>query len=431
MRTHTVPASAERAWCQAPLLRAVDSSARKLFRHGTHRVAAPEETTGRVGPLLPVLGITRTAVVTGLDCIGIPVVMVCRPNARSLSVSQGKGLTLALATASGLMESIELYHAERVTLPLRLASYNELRYAHRVIDVTGLARVLDSVFHPDLSMLWVEGHDVLGDETVWVPYEVVHTNYALPLAPGSGCFSSTSSGLASGNHLLEAVSHGICEVVERDAATLWRLMNSDFQRATSLDLDTVDDPACRTVLERYDRARVAVAVWETTTEVGIPSFVCSIVDRLEDPTRLIDAAEGSGCHPAREVALLRALTEAAQSRLTLIAGSRDDHPRRDYERFFNVDTVRHHRALLDAKKGQARSFQSVATWESETLQDDVVWELERVRSAGIQRVVVVNLTRPEFNLPVVRVVIPGLEGYDKAPRYLHGQRAQARTRLSP
>ena len=59
----------------------------KTYRAGTHRSTAPEETLARVAPLLPALGITRLANITGLDRIGIPVVVACRPNSRSLAVS--------------------------------------------------------------------------------------------------------------------------------------------------------------------------------------------------------------------------------------------------------------------------------------------------------------------------------------------------------
>jgi len=92
----------------------VETPVYKAFRQGTHRLIPPEETIVRLNPFLPVMGITRVANVTGLDAIGVPVVIVVRPNARSLSVSQGKVLTLAAAKASGIMESIELYHAEHV-----------------------------------------------------------------------------------------------------------------------------------------------------------------------------------------------------------------------------------------------------------------------------------------------------------------------------
>src|SRR2546422_8644384 len=102
----------------------------KSLRRGTHRSASLNDTLNRVLRFAPVMGITRIANVTGLDSIGIPVVMVCRPNSRSLAVSQGKGLELTAAKASGLMESIEVYHAETITFPLRLCSYEEIRYSH-------------------------------------------------------------------------------------------------------------------------------------------------------------------------------------------------------------------------------------------------------------------------------------------------------------
>src|SRR5881227_4300507 len=110
----------------------------KVLRRGTHRSASLDDTLNRALPLAPVMGITRVANVTGLDTVGIPVVMVSRPNSRSVATSQGKGIDLASARASGLMEAAELYHAETITLPLRLCTYEELRYEHNVVDVDEL-----------------------------------------------------------------------------------------------------------------------------------------------------------------------------------------------------------------------------------------------------------------------------------------------------
>jgi ribosomal protein S12 methylthiotransferase accessory factor len=131
-----------------------------------------------------------------------------------------------------------------------------------------------------------------------------------------------------------------------------------------------------------------------------------------------------GCHPAREVALLRALTEAAQSRLTLIAGSRDDVAHgafHEHERALAA-----WRELVDWTQadGPQRRFQEAPTWEAETFDEDVAWELGRLRAVGVRQVVVVELTRPEFGIPVVRVVIPGLEGQHDAPGYVPGARAR-------
>src|SRR4029077_18266284 len=117
-----------------------DQRTPKLLREGTHRATSIEDTLRQVLRFAPVMGITRVANVTGLDLAGIPVVMVCRPNSRSVAVSQGKGIDLASARASGLMEAAELYHAETAVLPLRLVTYEELRYKYNVIEIDELPR---------------------------------------------------------------------------------------------------------------------------------------------------------------------------------------------------------------------------------------------------------------------------------------------------
>ena len=166
------------------------------------------------------MGITRIANVTGLDRIGIPVTVVCRPNSRSVATSQGKGTSLAAAKASGLMEAIETYLAEHIMLPLKHASFEEMRYTHALAEIDGLPAVKNSNFGHYSRILWIEGINLLNESSVWLPYELVHTDYTRPMPPGSGSFMASSNGLASGNDLSEAISHAICEVVERDAVTL-------------------------------------------------------------------------------------------------------------------------------------------------------------------------------------------------------------------
>lgn len=380
----------------------------KVLRQGTHRSKTLENTLRQAMRLAPVMGITRVANVTGLDSIGIPVVMVCRPNSRSLAVSQGKGIDLASAKASGLMESIEQYHAETITLPLRLCSYEELRYSHCVVEVEQLPRVSGSRFHPSLRLPWCAGRDLLSGEEVFVPYEMVHTNYTYPLPEGHGCFSATSNGLASGNHPLEAVSHGICEIVERDATALWHLREEADQDRSRLDLGSVDDPACRELLGRLEGAGMAVAVWDVTSDIAIAAFACTIVPQDDYAMWHCSVATGYGCHPSRQVALARALTEAAQFRLTIISGARDDAARDVIQKLTDPALVRAARDRANASSA-SRCFYDVPHWEAETLEEDVDWELEQLTRAGVNRAIAVDLTKPEFGLSVVRMIIPGLE----------------------
>ena len=389
-----------------------------------HRLVPPTKTLERVTPYLPVMGITRIANVTGLDTIGIPVVMVTRPNSRSISVSQGKGFDVPSAKASGVMESIESYHAERIDLLLKLGSYEDLRYKHGLADIGRLPRHSDSRFTPYTRLLWIEGRDIMGDAPLWLPYEIVHLDYTLPLPSGHGCFVASSNGLASGNHLLEAVSHGITEVVERDATTLWHLQDGDDQRRTRIDLDTVDDPACRALLAKFEAAGVMVAVWDTTSDVDIPSFLCRILQNEGPPSNTLRPATGMGCHNTRAVALMRALTEAAQSRLTFISGARDDMARDDYDRFLDRETYDTWRASM-SHSGPWRNFAMVSTFNGSSFEEDVDWQLTRLKAVGVEQVAVVDLTKAEFGIPVVRVVIPGLEGMDHSKKYVPGTRAKS------
>ena len=203
----------------------------------------------RIAPLQDRLGITRVANVTGLDRIGVPVVMVCRPNSRSVAVSQGKGLDLISAKVSGLMESIETWHGENISLPLKFGSFNNLVHGNALLDLDLMPRIKRSRYHPDLPMLWIEGTNICTDDNIWIPFEVVHCNYTYPSPPGLGCFSASTNGLASGNHIVEAQCHAICEVIERDATTLWHCSGHRQRMQKTIDLDTVDDADNRGIVE--------------------------------------------------------------------------------------------------------------------------------------------------------------------------------------
>jgi YcaO-like protein with predicted kinase domain len=322
------------------------------------------------------------------------------------------------------MEAIELYHAERVNIPVTYGRFSDLVTTHRIVDVAEIARTATSQYRDNLPLLWIEGFDLLQKERVLVPYESVHLDATYPQPTGSGCFVSSSNGLASGNSLLEAISHGICEVVERDATTLWSSRRAEARNERRIDLKTVNDPTCQEIFGLLDRAQMDLVVWDLTTDVEISSFLALILERDRNPDRLQYSSAGMGCHPARDIALLRAVTEAAQSRLTLIAGARDDVFRHEYQREVRrTERTLDHERLM--KTDGIRDFHDIPSFGKNTFRDDVVWELEQLDAAGIRRVVVVDLTDPSVNLPVVRVVIPGLEGPDKHPNYLAGKRAKA------
>jgi len=348
---------------------------------------------------------------------------VCRPNSRSVCVAQGKGLTAEAAEASGLMEAIECDHAEHASVPLLLGSLRELAASYQMIDASRLPRLSVSVFHPDLRMLWTPGISLLTKDHVLVPYEMVHTDFRLPLPTGSGSFLMSSNGLASGNQLPEALSHGICELVERDANTVFHAMGGLRQRARRVNPSTVDDVACRCVLDRFENAGLDVGIWETTTDIELASFLAILVDRDPNYVRPMPPMAGSGCHPRRHIALLRALTEAAQGRLTVITGSREGMSESVFEASAAEAAAAAFRGELAAAV-PARSFRDAPDVEHATFEDDVSYELAALGRVGVEQVAAVNLTKPRYGIPVVRVVIPGLEAMSEVRGYVLGERAR-------
>jgi YcaO-like protein with predicted kinase domain len=405
----------------ASLADGLDGPVLKIFKRGTHRTIAPEDTLARVASKARQIGITRLGNVTGLDRIGIPVTVAVRPNSRSFSVSQGKGLDLSQSFASALMEAIELFHGEELTERAVTASFRELSAENQVVAPDSLCGT--GIPLSELTKIeWMEGYDLLGRESCWIPWEVVHTDYTLPTSHSSEHFLSGTNGLAAGNHFAEAVSSAICELIERDAVALWHAQGLRERSRCRLHAASINDEDCCGLLKRYEGAHIAPRLWDVTSDIGVPAFICDIPSTTDDASNGLRRFRGAGCHPNRAIALARAMTEAAQIRLTYIAGIRDDLPPSDYRESAEEKLGA---ALLDAaSQAEGRSFCDAPSLDADDLTVDLRWELERLRAIGVERVIAVDLTRPDFGTPVVRMVIPGLEWDCTHPAYIPGPRAR-------
>ena len=371
----------------------------KLDLGGTFRARNAASTLAWLRPLLPLFGITRVANVTGLDRIGIPVWMCIRPNGRSLSVSQGKGLSPELAQASAVMESIESHHAEHMAPPSVVGSFHTVRRRHEVVAPRRFQPGIRWKAYDDRRPIWwTAGIDLTSEEEVLVPHIRMDLDWSRT-HPDAGLLLGTSTGLASGNTRAEALCHALFEIVERDAEWHWDRLPAKRQLQSELDPDSVNAPMLRRLLDRFADARISVRMWDmTSAAVGIPVYYCSIDDA--NPFGGIRTFGGSGCHLSKDIALSRALTEAAQSRLTFIAGSRDDlFP----EEYLARDTLgpRGKAATLDFRTRKSPQL-------GHTFEEDLAITLALLRGAGFPQVIAVDHTRAEFGIPVVSVVVPGM-----------------------
>lgn len=366
----------------------------KRYLLGTHRIRPPEETWTWISRLFSRVGITRVADVTGLDVVGIPVYQAVRPAAKSLAVSQGKAPTRAAARVSAAMESIELWHAENVAAASGAVvqvelTLREVAYANP-FPLDHLPWRADSLRFDAVRLPFLRAESLLGNGPAWLPRQIVDLAFPLPRRFEPRMFHRTSNGLASGNCRDEALVHALCEVIERHALYL---VHRDPGAAVPLASEAIDDPPSRDLLDRFRRAGMKVALYDVTWGVGVPAVVADVA--YGD---LPNVWRGAGCHLAPEVALSRALTEAAQSRLTYIAGSRDDlRQLGGPDRFARLEPPAGSRAL--AEVGPLRPSADLAA------------DRERILgalAAGGYEPFAVDLTREDLGVPVVKVFCPGL-----------------------
>lgn len=402
------------------LVRGAPHRAAKRFFQGTHRAVDPAAMLERIRPVLPLAGITRLADITGLDRLGVPVTLAFRPNSPTIVCSSGKGLTLDAALVSGAMEAIEIHHAERVTLPVIHASHPELCRTMAVIPEAHLPLARGSLFRSDRPVDWTVGWDLCAQRETAAPSQVV--SFARPPVRGLEMmlFQSSTNGLASGENLLDALCHALFEIIERDALACHGAVGERREYLPPrVRPETIEHPLVLELLARLDRAEVEVLIMDCAVDTDVPVYTVLLSDVTDRGNGIFG---GHGAHLDPQVAMLRAITEAAQSRAVVIAGSRDDVSRARHRWFRRQDSaetrllLRERPALVDAR---VRRSEATATFEG-----DVHVLLARLERIGMGQVIVFDLSRPEFPLHVVKVVVPGLEGL-RAPFATVGPRARA------
>ena len=405
-------------------------SARKYGHSGNHRIVPPRETCRRARLVMKVIGVTRLTDVTGLDYVGIPVWGAVRPipDESSISVQNGKGPTRMQARAGALMEAIEHYCCERPPHKPKCASYATLRRKANAIDPQSLFLDPMAGYTETLPLEWLRGTDLRSEEQVWVPACAV-------LKPrrgdrGARIVRGSTNGLASGNTLEEAVCHGLAEVIERDAWTLAiirgmlrpriRVIASAIRAGLASPLSpiqdadpegdlfpviepkTLPDVASR-LARRFEAVGIRVVIRDITSDVGVPTFVAAGWE-TPGPGR-IHFHSGLGTHPDARIAVTRALTELAQSRLTIFQGVRED-----------IDKIAQRDGGADRPSqslwlanGPLKSFDAVPSFRHSDILEDIRYMSRQLLAAGLHQVIAVDMTRSEVGLPVVKVIVPGLE----------------------
>lgn len=378
----------------------------------------------RVRPHFAAAGITRVAEVTGLDRIGIPVALAVRPNSRSLSVSQGKGALKDEAVISAIMESFELAAAERLPDSLKWASLAEISGSGTpvmALDVSTRCR-LDRI-NRNRPIAWVQGYDLTAKRLVHVPWSLVGVDYR-PDPPGfCEAFQVSTDGLASGFDFRTAILHGLCELIERDASTLLELMSTAELSQRVARVAAGDGLKALQFEQRIRAAGFDLTLLDMTSDIGLPAFTAIISDSAMANAPLVPRyahSAGSACHVSRPVAIVKAIAEAAQSRITRITGSRDDLFPEMYQEAEGAERKAIVELLAfidpDGPPAPARPLPDLSGGIR-----PIVAELKR---CGVEQVIAVPI-KNDFGISVVRMIVPGLQTDLTGPRSKMGARALA------
>ena len=373
---------------------------------GTHRCRDPTETIEKVEGKLSVAGVTRIAEITHLDRIGIPVYSAIRPGAAegAVSIYAGKGATKPQAKASAMMEAFERYSAEQQESDNEKIICGSFKEMGECIDPSSLILPANASDANKTDIDWVIAVDAGNDQECLVPANAVYHPYQP--TNGSFLFKSSTNGLASGNVIEEAVFHGITEVVERDA---WSIFEALRQPKMEVDCEGTDNPLIKDILSKFQKAGVEVKLVDLSADVEITTMAAVSDDTvLKDPALL---TLGVGTHLDPEVAALRALTEVAQSRATQIHGTREDTTRAVFMRKAGYERMKRINKHWFGKFQGTINISDIKNRAKKSFKDDIETSLKLLDKCGFDDVLYTDLTRPEIQIPVVRVVIPGMEVY--------------------
>lgn len=402
---------------------------------GAHREIPVEETYRRILPFTRRVGITRIADITGLDRIGIPVYNAISPASNDMiSVYNGKGATALDAKTSAIMEAVERFAAALPFAPDEVGSYPELAAAgHSILDPRDFNLELFKTYRIDLPISWVRGYDLMNEKSVLVPmylagyYPKFHEIPCYPLG--------TTNGIASGNSVEEAICHALCELIERDDWTMADLLSNRLRRVVShgmfgstgalaaadwlhnrnpnIDMNTLS-PRAQSFADMFRAAGLSVNLKNVTSATEIPTVLAIVAENLAPS--FSQSHMGLGTHPNGEVAVIRALSEVAQSRVVDINALREDitMPGEKVEKwFFHVKRsgAMNKDSWVFKPSERTVSMNELPGQQNRDVIADTTLMLDGLRGRGIDQAIVVDLSPPNIPAKVVRVIVPGIESW--------------------
>lgn len=202
----------------------------------------------------------------------------------------------------------------------------------------------------------------------------------------------------------EAILHGLLEVIERDALSI-----AEFNKNPGREIIlTPGDGVVHELKSKFEKAGIIARIWLLNHDIDLPTVVCALDDPvLKDPALLV---MGAGSHLRPEIAVSRALSEAAQSRVVQIHGAREDTDRESVVRTFGYDAMKRLNRYWyeeSAEKVLLTELEDKSASKPATNIDTILEMLKGITPYAV----IINLSNPILNIPVIRTVLPTFELY--------------------
>ena len=418
------------------------SGKKQFTKDGGHRSVSPEEILKRYQHHInPLLGVVRSLEKLPNDCNGLAHIYATKHHWVSMfddvanlkknvgGRSGGKGRTNAQGRASGFCEAIERYSGifqgdeiriessyqklgDHAIHPNACMNFSQAQYQNREgwnAQYTDEFQRVPEPFNESREIEWTPIWSLTQKDFKYLPTAYCYFGYPKPDNPD--CWADTN-GCAAGNTLEEAILHGFLELVERDSVALWWY---NCLQKPKVDLTSFDEPYFQAVTDYYQSIGRELWVVDLTGDLKIPTFA-AISRRRDRPVE--DLIFGFGTHFNPALAIQRALTEICQVLQGVLLANPDGTTRYTLSaephmiQWWQTATLENQPCLVPDDSIAAKCGSDYEVIWHEDFLKDIQYCQKLVESKGME-ILVLDQTRPDIRLKVVKVIVPGLRHFWK------------------
>lgn len=413
------------------------SQMKSFTEDGGHRIKSPEETYKKYEHLIsPITGIIEYLIPNHPDQLSLMHTYQaghrmqashfesCQIDKNIRAKSGGKGKSEVQGKTSCLCEAIERYSGiyqgnerkirssyqllkNRAIHPDSLLLFSQQQYEIREEwnKTCSNLHIIPSPFNNEEEIEWTPVWSLTENRHKYIPTAICY--YSYPFGKGNAFCRGDSNGSAAGNTKEEAILQGFFELVERDSIALWWYSRI---RRPEVDLKSFPDPHINRLITAYQSINRKLWVIDITMDLNIPTFAAI---SCKDDSVQGEILFGFGSHFDPSIALSRALTEMNQPlRFLNIENSEQqiDPKQQVIQNWIKNEILRNHSYLIPEETLKKKQRSDYHRFDTNDIKEDILVCQKIVEEKGLE-LLVLDQTRVDIELPVVKVFVPGLRHF--------------------